>query len=98
MIINKNKNKTVLNSLRARNSVQRKMAQTDTYYENQSTCVSTLYSYRSFSIGFFYYWATPGRTAIPGRPVARAEQAPGISPMSKNQFNIIVARKPRIRY
>lgn len=44
------------------------------------------------------YWATPGGTAIPGRPVARAEQAPGISPVSKNQFNIVVARKPRIRY
>ena len=43
-------------------------------------------------------WAIPGGTAIPGRPVARAEQAPGISPMSKNQFNIVVARKPRIRY
>ena len=47
---------------------------------------------------YFRYWATPGRTAIPGRPVARAEQAPGISPVSKNQFNIVVSRKPRIRY
>ena len=36
-------------------------------------------------------WAIPGRTAIPGRPVARAEQAPGISPQTKNQFNIEVA-------
>ena len=38
-----------------------------------------------------YVWATPGRTAIPGRPVARAEQAPGILPVSKNQINIVVA-------
>ena len=56
-----------------------------------------------FSLGNHSYidclcWATPGGTAIPGRPVARAEQAPGISPVSKNQFNIVVARKPRIRY
>ena len=36
-------------------------------------------------------WAIPGRTAIPGRPVARAEQAPCISPQTKNQFNIEVA-------
>ena len=35
-------------------------------------------------------WANPGGTAIPGRPVARAEQAPAISPKSKNQFNIEV--------
>ena len=33
-------------------------------------------------------WADPGGTAIPGQPVARAEQAPDISPRSKNQFNI----------
>ena len=45
-----------------------------------------------------YCWAIPGGTAIPGQPVARAEQALDISPMSKNQFNIVVARKPRIRY
>jgi hypothetical protein len=35
-------------------------------------------------------WADPGGTAIPGQPVARAEQAPDISPVSKNQFNIEV--------
>ena len=35
-------------------------------------------------------WATPGGTAIPGRPVARTEQAPDISPKSKNKFNIDV--------
>lgn len=37
-------------------------------------------------------WAVPGGTAIPGQPVVRAEQAPNISPMSKNQFNIEVPR------
>ena len=37
-------------------------------------------------------WATPGGTAIPGQPVAKAEQAPDTSPSSKNQFNIIVSR------
>ena len=37
-------------------------------------------------------WAIPGWTAIPGRPVARAEQAPDISPSSKNQFNIVVTQ------
>ena len=35
-------------------------------------------------------WADPGGTAIPGQPVARAEQAPDISPRCKNQFNIEV--------
>lgn len=35
-------------------------------------------------------WAVPGGTAIPGQPVARAEQAPDISPVLKNQFNIEV--------
>lgn len=35
-----------------------------------------------------WLWADPGGTAIPGQPVARAEQAPDISPRSKNQFNI----------
>ena len=35
-------------------------------------------------------WAIPGGTAIPGRPVARAEQAPDFSPVHKNQFNIEV--------
>ena len=35
-------------------------------------------------------WADPGGTAIPGQPVARAEQAPDISPSTKNQFNIEV--------
>ena len=35
-------------------------------------------------------WADPGGTAIPGQPVAKAEQAPNTSPMSKNQFNIEV--------
>ena len=35
-------------------------------------------------------WADPGGTAIPGQPVARAEQAPDISPLTKNQFNIVV--------
>ena len=47
-----------------------------------------------FIFDFFFViieWAIPGRTAIPGRPVARAEQAPGISPQTKNQFNIEVA-------
>ena len=33
-------------------------------------------------------WATPGGTAIPGRPVAKVEQAPDTSPKFKNQFNI----------
>ena len=37
-------------------------------------------------------WADPGGTAIPGQPVARVEQAPYTSPMSKNQFNIEVAQ------
>ena len=37
-------------------------------------------------------WADPGGTAIPGQPVERAEQAPDISPMFKNQFNIEVLR------
>ena len=35
-------------------------------------------------------WAGPGGTAIPGQPVAKAEQAPDTSPSSKNQFNIDV--------
>ena len=35
-------------------------------------------------------WAGPGGTAIPGQPVAKAEQAPDTSPSSKNQFNIVV--------
>ena len=35
-------------------------------------------------------WADPGGTARPGQPVVRAEQAPDISPLSKNQFNIEV--------
>ena len=39
----------------------------------------------------YYCWATPRRTAILGRPVARAEQAQYTSPPSKNQFNIVVA-------
>lgn len=33
-------------------------------------------------------WANPGGTAIPGRPVAKVEQAPDTSPRFKNQFNI----------
>ena len=37
-------------------------------------------------------WAGPGGTAIPGQPVAKAEQAPDTSPSSKNQFNIVVLR------
>ena len=59
----------------------------------------------TFCVSFFFncfiivlWWANPGRTAIPGRPVERAEQALGISPQTKNQFNIVVAMKPRIRY
>jgi len=43
-----------------------------------------------FSLG--REWAVPGGTAIPGQPVARAEQAPDTSPMSKNQFNIEVTQ------
>ena len=41
---------------------------------------------------FFSYikWADPGGTAIPGRPVTEAEQAPGALSISKNQFNIVV--------
>ena len=41
---------------------------------------------------FFLYikWADPGGTAIPGRPVTEAEQAPGALSISKNQFNIVV--------
>lgn len=39
---------------------------------------------------FVIKWAVPGGTAIPGQPVARAEQAPDISPLTKNQFNIVV--------
>ncbi|KAH3716668.1 hypothetical protein DPMN_059394 [Dreissena polymorpha] len=35
-------------------------------------------------------WTDPGGTAIPGQPVTRAEQAPDISSVSKNQFNIEV--------
>ena len=34
----------------------------------------------------------PGGTAIPGQPVASAEQALDISPSCKNQFNIEVPR------
>ena len=46
---------------------------------------------------WFYFspqgeWAVPGGTAIPGQPVAKAEQAPDSSPSSKNQFNIEVPR------
>ena len=37
-------------------------------------------------------WAGPGGTAIPGQPVAKAEQAPDTSPCSKNQFNIVVSQ------
>ena len=44
-----------------------------------------------YFVMFDIIWAIPGRTAIPGRPAARAEQAPCISPKSKNQFNIEVA-------
>ena len=33
-----------------------------------------------------YDWAIPGRTAIPGRPVARAEQAPGTSPQMSSIY------------
>ena len=45
----------------------------------------------------FYYslgreWADPGDTAIPGQPVAKAEQAPDTSPSAKNQFNIVDPR------
>jgi len=45
-----------------------------------------------FSLLFFPKgkWADPGGTAIPGQPVARAEQAPDFSPVLKNQFNIEV--------
>lgn len=42
------------------------------------------------AIIFDMKWAVPGGTAIPGQPVARAEQAPDISPLTKNQFNIVV--------
>ena len=35
-------------------------------------------------------WAVPGGIAIPGHPLAKAEQAPNTSPKSKNQFNIEV--------
>ena len=51
-------------------------------------------SYSKVSLGFsdvYYCWATPRRTAILGRSVARAEQAQYTSPPSKNQFNIVVA-------
>ena len=64
--------------------------------EHSSVCL--LFTLGNHSYIDCLCWATPGGTAIPGRPVARAEQAPGISPVSKNQFNIVVARKPRIRY
>ena len=37
-------------------------------------------------------WADPGGTAIPGQPVVKVEQAPGTSPVAKNQFNIVVPR------
>ncbi len=37
-------------------------------------------------------WADPGGTAIPGQPVATAEQAPNTSPSAKNQFNIVDPR------
>ena len=33
-------------------------------------------------------WANAGSSAIPGRPVAKVEQAPDTSPRVKNQFNI----------
>ena len=39
---------------------------------------------------FMIKWADPGGTAIPGRPVTEAEQAPSALSMSKNQFNIVV--------
>ncbi len=45
---------------------------------------------REDCIEFDMKWADPGGTAIPGQPVARAEQAPDISPLTKNQFNIVV--------
>ena len=49
------------------------------------------------TLEFCYYslgreWADPGGTAIPGQPVAKAEQAPDTSPSSKNQFNIVDPR------
>lgn len=49
---------------------------------------------QGFIIFSLYYslkreWADPGGTAIPGQPVAKAEQAPDTSPSSKNQFNIV---------
>ena len=43
-------------------------------------------------------WADPGGTAIPGPPVVRAVQALSISPSGKNQFNIEVLIRARIRY
>ena len=49
----------------------------------------------SSNFGFFYsfsVWASPGGTAIPGQPVARMEQAPSLSPGSKNQINIDVSQ------
>lgn len=39
---------------------------------------------------FLLKWADPGGTAIPGRPMTEAEQAPCTLSMSKNQFNIVV--------
>ena len=41
---------------------------------------------------FLFGGAVPGGTAIPGQPVAKAEQAPDTSPCSKNQFNIVVSQ------
>ncbi|KAH3808492.1 hypothetical protein DPMN_136848 [Dreissena polymorpha] len=60
-----------------------------------SACCGHSASGRCLKRSVVYYWfwlsgADPGGTAIPGQPVTRAEQAPDISSVSKNQFNIEV--------
>ena len=69
-----------------------------TYISQPKPRVSKNVAFFTFFSFCLLWWANPGRTAIPGRPVERAEQALGISPQNKNQFNIVVAMKPRIRY
>ena len=66
------------------------------WYWHYSEAVMVLQQMCKWVFFMFYdplgEWAGPGGTAIPGQPVAKAEQAPDTSPSSKNQFNIVVPR------